>query len=102
MTAASIDGKKYAATSRASGRTWMRSTAEVMKPIVPSLPHSARARSGPVERRGAIRVCTERPSASTAETPTTASSKKPCRALDLPGVRTAMMPPSDDVSTTGG
>ena len=73
-----------------------------MKPIVPSLPHSARARSGPVERRGATRVCTVRPSASTAETPTTASSKKPWRALDLPGVRTARMPPSDDVSTTGG
>lgn len=80
----------------------MRSTADVMKPIVPSLPHSARARSGPVERRGAIRVCTLRPSASTADTPTTASSKKPWRALDLPGVRTAMIPPSDDVSTTGG
>ncbi len=80
----------------------MRNTADVMNPIVPSLPISARDRSGPVAWRGATRVCTERPSASTADTPTTASSKKPCRADDLPGVRTAMMPPSDDASTTGG
>ena len=53
-------------------------------------------------RRGASRVCTRRPLASTADTATTASSKKPWRALLLPGVRTARMPPRVEDKTTGG
>ena len=79
----------------------MRSTADVMEPIVPSLPHNARARSGPVE---AARCDARVDGAAVGEHRGDAdsSSKKPCRELDLPGVRTAIRPPSDDVGTTGG